>query len=143
MTGPPPRTILPVIIGIALTAALLVVLGYLARLRRNAEPATPVLTILHPGPEPVDSPLIVRFASTEPLELAPTGWVSGRWHLHARVNGAEYMPAATDLVSEDSIYTWTITAARRGAVAIQLGFANEQHREILSSRTAVVSTILR
>jgi hypothetical protein len=127
----------------ALTVVLLAALGYLANLRRNAASSPPTLTVIAPTTEPADSPLIVEFTSTAPLELTANGWTSGHWHLHARVNDTEYMPAAAEITSDGDSYQWTISAIRRGPLSLQLGWADQAHREIASSRTPPIQTTLR
>lgn len=143
MTVPPPRSLLPVFIGVALTVVLLAGLGYLAQLRRNAQPSTPTVFIISPTSAPVDSPMTIRFTSTQPLELTKNGWVAGRWHLHARINNVEYMPAAHEVVASDSTYTWTLPPVRRGPITLRLGWANQHHREVAAGSSDVVRTTVR
>ena len=143
MTVPPSRSLLPVFIGVGLTIVFLFGLGYLANQRRNAQPATPALRVLAPGGAPVDSPLIVRFTSSRPLQLTANGWISGDWHLHARINDVEYMPAAAEISRADSSYVWTIPAVQRGPLTLKLGWADRRHRETSAGSSDVVRTILR
>jgi hypothetical protein len=143
MQAPPPRSILPVVVGIVLTIVLLAGLGYLAQLRRNATPNTPALTVIRPTSEPLDSPFVVEFNSSEPLELTPNGWVADAWHLHARVNGVEYMPAAAEITSSGNTYRWTLPAVPRGPVSFKLGWADQRHREVSTGSSDVVETIVR
>ena len=138
-----PNRLLPVLIGMALTVVLLAALGYLANLRRNAVSSPPTLTVIAPAMAPADSPLIIRFTSTAPLELTSNGWVSSQWHLHARVNDVEYMPAAAEITTDGAGYRWTLPAVRRGPVTFHLGWADQAHREIASSRTPLVQTTLQ
>jgi hypothetical protein len=144
MSAPPPRSLLPVFIGIALTAVLLAGLAYLSSVRRNARPIAPTLTILQPAPgAAVDSPLVVQFTSSAPLVLTPSGWTSGTWHLHARVNQLEYMPAAAEITTLDSSYQWVLPAVPRGAASIKLGWADQRHRETSIGSSDVVRTTIR
>jgi hypothetical protein len=138
-----PKPLLPVFIGVALTVVLLGVLGYLAQLRRNAEPAPPALTILSPGATPADSPFTIRFESSQRLHLGTSGWASGQWHLHARVNGIEYMPAAAEVSDSGSIYRWEIPAIGRGRLSYSLGWADRAHRPVVHGRTPAIETVLR
>lgn len=139
-----PSPIVPVAIGIVLTAALLIGLGYLASQRRNAPSGPPSLTLLAPAHgQVVDSPLVLRFASTLPITATPNGWLAGQWHLHARVNGIEYMPAAADISAGDTAYAWVLNAVPRGSVSIQMGWADLRHREAVSSRTAEIHVIVQ
>lgn len=143
MSTPPTRTLLPVFIGVGLTIVFLVGLGYLANQRRNAQPATPILRILAPTTAAVDSPLVVHFTSSRPLELSANGWISGDWHLHARINDVEYMPAAAEIIRADSAYVWTIPAVGRGPLTLKLGWADRRHRETSAGSSDVVRTEIK
>lgn len=126
-----------VVIGMLLTMLLLIALRYLA-IKRGREPiGVPALTIVAPNPNSaVDSPLIVRFSSSQPIALHPTGWGTGQLHLHARVNGAEHMPAANDISRADATYAWTLHAVGRGPFIVQIGWADRHHRELATGKTA-------
>ena len=135
----------PVIIGIGFTILLLAGLAYIASQRRNVTGAsTPQLTIVTPAPGmQIDSPLVIRFTSASPIVLHPSGWGAGNLHLHARINGVEFMPAAQDIRQEAEAYLWTIPSQQAGPVAIRLGWADQAHRELSSGATDTVSAILR
>lgn len=111
-TSPPQRTSLtPVIIGFALAASLLFLLGWLANRSRNAAPPiTPRVVLVSPARDTTagDS-LTLTFTTSIPIELQQTGWGAGRYHLHTMVNTVELMPGPADIVpvGEDR-YTWTV-----------------------------------
>lgn len=135
------QRLLPVFIGIAFTAVFLVVLAWLAQSRRNAAPlALPIEVLAPPDGAVVDSPLIVRFRTREPLALQPTGWGTQRLHVHARVSNIEHMPAAADIVQTDSVFTWTLRTVPRGTHPLKLGWADQRHRE-LSAGASTTHTI--
>ena len=136
--------ILPVVIGIALTGILLACLAYAARLRNAAEATmAPELTIVAPAESAVvDSPLVIRFRSAHPLDLMDTGWGHDSFHLHASLNGVEYMPAASDIVLTGEQYSWTIHAPR-GPVRFYLGWADHMHRALQKGMTDTVSASIR
>lgn len=137
------RRLFPVFIGIGLTILFLIGLAYLADRRRNAEPLVESIKLLDPTPGAVvDSPLVVRFATTAPLALSESGWGTRQLHLHARVDGVEYMPAAADIVREDSVFVWTLLAVRKGPHTLRIGWANLAHRE-LNTGAAEVDFSLR
>jgi len=127
----------------ALTVILLFGLGYLAQVRRAAPPSTPTVRVLQPTGEAADSPLVIRFTASRPLELTTNGWVSGAWHLHARVNNASLMPAAADIARSDSVYAWTLAGIPRGPVSLKLSWADQRHREVSAGSSDVVETTLR
>ena len=136
--------IFPVIIGIALTGVLLACLAYAAKLRNAAEAETaPELTITSPvRGETVDSPLVIAFTSAHPLDLMETGWGHDAFHLHASVNGIEYMPAAADISAEGRTYRWTIPAPR-GLVRFHLGWADHMHRPLQTGMTDPLEATVR
>lgn len=134
-----------VVIGIVLTMLLLFGLRYLA-IRRGAavSPDIPALNVIAPTENAaVDSPLVVRFSSSRPITLQPSGWGAGHFHLHARIDQAEHMPAAADIVRADSVYEWTLPAVRRGSFSVQLGWADMQHRELATGKTPPIWATVR
>jgi hypothetical protein len=131
-------------IGIALTAALLIGLGYLTSSRRSAAPRAQPVEILAPADQAtVDSPLVVLFVTREPLALHPTGWGTDDLHLHARVAGVEYMPAAAEIVQTDSVFRWTLPSVPRGSHTIQLGWADLRHRELSAGKSRQINVTIR
>ena len=138
------RKILPVIIGMALTVVLLACLAYAARLRNAAElEMAPQLSINAPAQgTATDSPLVIRFTAAHPLDLMETGWGHDRFHIHASINGVEYMPAAADIVAQGSQYAWTIQAPR-GPVSFYLGWADHMHRPLQKGMTDTVQATIR
>jgi hypothetical protein len=136
--------ILPLIIGMALTGVLLACLAYAAKLRNAAElEMAPQLTINAPAQGMViDSPLVIRFTAAHPLDLQPTGWGHKGFHLHASVNGVEYMPAAADIVVQGGQYAWTIHVPS-GPVSFYLGWADRMHRALPQGMTDTIQAAIR
>ena len=146
MTETERRNVVPVVIGLALTSLFLLLLAYLANARRNAERfAVPAITILAPTDgAAVDSPLVVRFSSSQPIELRASGWGYRTFHLHALVNGIQHMPAATDLVAEDSAhYRWTLQAVSRGAAELYIAWADQAHRPLAKGGSDTLQVTIR
>ena len=145
MTEPStPNRLLPVFIGIALTAVMLIGLAYLADKRRHAAPLAQPINIIQPlDQQVVDSPLVLRFSTSEPLKLHPTGWGTDRLHLHARVGGIELMPAAAEITAADSVFSWVLPAVPRGTHTIQVGWADLHHRELAAGRAPAFSVTVR
>lgn len=145
MSQPEHHKAIPVVIGITLTALVLGFVAYVANARRHAEAvAVPQLSILSPGEgAAVDSPLVVRFTSNQPLVLNPTGWGYRTLHLHAWVNGVQLMPAAADVVQSDSAtYEWTL-ALGRGPQALSLAWADQAHRPLTAGGSDTIRVELR
>jgi hypothetical protein len=139
-----PVRIAPVIIGIVLTIILLAGLAYISKLRRNAVTHAPALAISAPlDGQPVDSPLVLRFTSAEPITLRAAGWGVAHYHLHAHINSVEHMPAAADIELVDGQYQWTLAVVPRGPLAIRLGWADLQHRAVVSGASDTIRTLLR
>ena len=130
------RSIAPVVFAVVLTGAFLVAIGYAASQRRKAEANTaPQVRVLSPAAgDIVAAPITVRFTSSRPLEPAEGGWGDGRYHIHALINGREYMPAAADIeAGPDGTYTWRIAASVKGAATLTLVWADRGHRRLPGS----------
>jgi hypothetical protein len=133
-----------VFIGIALTAVFLIALAWLAQQRRNAAPLARPIRMISPADQAVlDSPLVVRFTTSEPLALHPSGWGTDKLHLHARVGAVKHMPAAADITRTDSVFTWTLTAVPRGMHPLKLGWADRRHRELSAGATPTRTITIR
>jgi hypothetical protein len=129
----PRRSIAPVVFGLVLTGAFLVAIGYAASQRRKAEAITaPQVMVLSPADgDVVPAPITVRFTSSRPLTPAVGGWGDGRYHIHAVINGREYMPAAADIEgTPDGSYIWRIAADAKGAATLSLVWADRAHRRL-------------
>ena len=138
------RGIWPVALGIGITAVLLLGISMLAQRRRSQLSAVPELTIIAPAADAsTDSPLVVHFSSDRRLVLGNSGWGVPGLHLHAWVNDVQYMPAASDIsVDSGTIYSWTLPGARRGAVAVRLGWADSTHKALSNGSSQTISSIL-
>lgn len=136
--------ILPLIIGMALTGVLLAALAYAAKVRNAAEKeAAPEITISAPARGvAADSPLVIAFTAAHPLDLMPTGWGHGTFHLHASINGVEYMPAAADIVGRGAQYEWTIPNAPKGPIEFYLGWADHMHRPLQKGMSDTIHATL-
>jgi hypothetical protein len=136
------RTFAPVLLGIALTCAFLLLIGYAARKRRAMESQPlPRLTIIAPARgDVVDSPLVVRFTSPRPLVLQPSGWGYQKFHLHVWINGVQHMPAGADIRQVDGeTYDWMLASVRNGRATVYLGWADQAHRERRQSSSDTIS----
>ena len=123
---------------------MLIGLGYLAEKRRHAAPLAQPINIIQPlDQQVVDSPLVLRFKTSEPLKLHPTGWGTDRLHLHARVGSIEFMPAAAEITATDSGFSWVLAGVPRGRHTINVGWADLHHRELSAGRAAPFTVTVR
>jgi hypothetical protein len=134
-------SLLPAIIGISIAGALVLVLGFWIAGRPPAGDRRPDVRILAPSSDTTsDGRLLLEFETSQPLELQPTGWGTGRFHLHALVNGVERMPAANDIQARPrGNYSWLLSDLPDSAV-VQLVWALPSHQRLTegSSETRVV-----
>lgn len=140
------RNLMPIVIGIAFTCVFLVLLAYLAQRRKSAGQDVPQLLVTNPlANAVVDSPLVVRFTSSAPIELQPTGWGYQHMHLHAALDNEQYMPAAADITQVDSVtYDWLIAAPRSPRPRhLHLGWADMAHRPLPYGGSTPVEVTIR
>jgi hypothetical protein len=140
-----PRSMRPVMIGVAMTVMFLILLGYLTQKRRQDLAAVPRLSITTPAPHTVvDTPLVIRFTSSPALQLQPTGWGYDRMHLHAWLNDQQYMPGATDIhVLDERTFEWILPTAVRGSATLRLRWADAMHRALPEGATEPVTIEIR
>jgi hypothetical protein len=132
-------SLVPAVIGFAIAGVLILTLGFWTASRRISTRETPLITVLQPAQDTVISgDLTLRFASTIELAIQPAGWGSGRFHIHALVNGAERMPAPVDIqVVGDREYVWTLSALPASA-EVQLVWALPDHRRTASGASGAI-----
>ncbi len=135
-------SVLPAVIGLFLAGLLILALGFWTATRKNQDPPIPTVTLVRPSADTtVDGALTLEFRTGRKLSLQPAGWGSGRYHLHALVNGSERMPAPADIRSMGGDrYSWVLSALPDSA-QIQLVWAlpNHQRRSEGASRAIQVS----
>jgi len=131
--------------GIAATAFFLGLLAYVANKRQSEQAAVPALAIMAPiAGSAADSPLVITFSSTKPIELTPKGWGAAGLHLHAWVNDVQYMPAASEIKKiNGSQYQWALPLIGRGPLVVRLGWADVRHRPIAAGSTPDVPLTLQ
>jgi hypothetical protein len=135
---------LPAALGLALAALLILGLGLWTATRRKTDPGSPSVTVIQPARDTVVShQLTLRFSSSLPLSLQPTGWGAGRYHLHALVNGQERMAAAADIRTlSDSTYEWQL-ADLPDSARIQLVWALPNHRRLTQGASRLIRVHVR
>jgi hypothetical protein len=88
--------------------------------------------------------LVLRFRSERPLRLTRDGWGVGPLHVHASVDGIEYMPAARDIreVSPGE-YEWTLPGVGAGSAEVRLFWSDESHRPMEAGASDVLTVPIR
>jgi hypothetical protein len=132
-------SLLPVIIGISLAGALILVLGFWVSRRQPTSADQPRATLDSPARDTtITGPLQLEFRTEPPIRIQPTGWGTGRHHLHVLVNGVERMPAATDIEAlGDTAYSWTLTGLPDSA-DVQLVWALPNHQRLTAGSSQPV-----
>ena len=128
---------LPAAIGVALAALAILGLGLWTASRPDT--AHPTVTLISPAQDTsVSGELALRFRSSRPLVLQPTGWGTGRYHLHVLVNGQERMPGPNDIRALDSdLYQWRLTDLPDSA-RVQLVWALPNHQRLAEGASHTV-----
>ena len=116
---------------------LILVLGFWVSRRPPADDRQPEVRLLSPGADTTsDGSVRLQFQTTRPLELQPTGWGTGRFHLHALVNGVERMPAASDIQAlPGGDYQWLLSDLPDSA-QVQLVWALPSHQRLPQGASA-------
>ena len=140
--APSRPSLTPAVIGIALAGALILVLGFWTA-RRPVRVGHPQVDLLQPGRDTtVSGPLTLVFRSSQRLAMLPTGWGTGRHHVHVLANGVELMPAAADIrpLGNDR-YAWVL-AGLPDSAQLQLVWAlpNHTRQAAGASRSVLVRT---
>jgi hypothetical protein len=117
------------VIGFGLAGFLILGLGVWTAKRPPSARRTPQIQLLQPTRDTVISgALTLRFATDAALALQPAGWGTGRFHIHALVNGVEQMPAPTDIrAAGNREYIWTFSDLPDSAEVV-LVWALPDHR---------------
>ena len=140
--APSRPSLLPAVIGLVLAGALILVLGFWTA-SRPERADHPTVDLLQPARDTtVTGPLTLVFRTSQRLNMEPTGWGTGRHHIHVLANGIELMPAAADIrpVGNDR-YEWVLTSLP-DSVQLQLVWALPNHSRLTagSSRSVLVRT---
>ena len=125
-----PPSLLPVIVGFLLAGVALLVLGFWVA---NREPVdtTPTLRLLSPARDTATAgPITLHFSTDRELTLQPTGWGSGRYHVHVLVGAVELMPGPSDIrPTGERTYAWSIPAVEDTAT-VQLVWSLPNHSRL-------------
>ena len=121
---------MPVIVGIIMCGAVILTLGWCTKGIRPPD-LTPSVTMLEPSADTTTgAELHLVFKPKPGLELLPTGWGTGSYHLHAVLAGVELMPAAADITPrDDSTFVWRVPVPP-GTNWLQLVWAGTNHGRI-------------
>ena len=128
---PPDRpSLLPIVIGFTLAGVFILALGFWAA-HRSPGDSHPTIRLLSPSRDTVARGTVtLRFHTSVPLHLQPTGWGAGRFHIHAMVNATELMPGAASIRGlGDRVYEWSIPAPD-SAATLQLFWSLPNHARV-------------
>lgn len=144
----PQRRLVAIAAGYALAGAFVLWLGFwvAGRESRPAVPSAHALVIYDPAPGAVvERPVTLLFETRAPLSLEPAGWVAGRLHLHASVDGVEIMPGPNDIRPLGAgRFRWQLPATvAAGTRQIQLYWAGPDHRPLVDGASAPVRIEVR
>lgn len=136
-----PSSRTPAIIGFLVAGA--VILGasfFVSTLDRDGYDAVPPISIVAPASgDTVENPLTITFRTPGALAYDNAmGWMAGELHLHAMVNGREFMPAAADIAPQDSTFTWRLPSIDPGEHRIYLTWAGRHHGNLRGQADTVV-----
>lgn len=127
--APPSRT--PAIIGFLIAGAAILGASFLVSTLdrdRDGDNVPPISIVAPASGDSIADPPAILFATPAPLELHPgMGWMARDLHLHAMVDGREYMPAAADIAARDSLWTWTLPPLGPGTHTLYLTWAGRHH----------------
>jgi len=112
--------------------------------RFAAKPAPPI-TILEPADgDTVGTDITLVFETPAPLRLTPSGWLAGRLHVHANVNGVELMPAAADMEEVGkNRFAWRLLPQRPGPATIRMEWATPDHRAVEAGGSPEIRVFVR
>lgn len=110
----------------------------------EAAGAPPELEIVSPTEgSSIDGPLVFEFRAPGDLAPLPGGWGLAPYHLHAEIDGVEYMPAPNDIVRVDSAYQWDMGELPPGRYELRLFWADAEHLPVRDGSTGLITVGVR
>ncbi|HET7274440.1 MAG TPA: hypothetical protein VFI91_04645 [Longimicrobiaceae bacterium] len=104
----------------------------------------PAVEVIAPADgEALEGPLVFVFTAPGNLAPMPGGWGVAPFHLHAEIDGVEYMPAPDDIAREDGRYRWHMGPLPAGRHELRLFWADAQHRPVRDGSTAMITVGVR
>lgn len=104
----------------------------------------PELELIAPGDgASLEGPLVFVFSAPGNLAPLPGGWGLAPYHLHAEIDGVEYMPAPDDIARADGEYRWDMGNLPPGRHRLRLFWADEQHRPVRDGSTSLITVGVR
>jgi hypothetical protein len=142
-----PDALLGVVGGAMVLGALIVLVlgGERDTGSRSTITEAPQLTIV----EPADGQILagrlqVVFTVTEPLRAGPAGWGVDSLHIHASVNGREFMPASADVQRVDaSHFRWVLPRVAPGPVRLRLYWSGPDHRPLAAGASETIGVTIQ
>jgi hypothetical protein len=138
----PSRT--PAIIGFLIGGAVVLALGFVGSMRRDAGgDSAPALRLLAPADgDTVDNPVVLRFTTPADLRLQRDGWIADDLHLHALADHRELMPGAAEITTDGESFSWTLQPLQPGEHRVYLTWAGRNHANI-AGPTDTIRIIVR
>ena len=127
-------------------ALLLMLFGGAGDTTETAEAsAPPQITLLEPTEgEQLAGPVPVVFQLPGRLQPGAGGWHVGQFHVHASVDGAEFMPGPADIRPVGTYqYRWTLPSLPPGSRTVRLLWSGPDHRPLAEGASAPVTIEVR
>ena len=136
-TGDRPRSLVPIVGSFLVGGAFLLIVGFWAGSRRGESGEARVdaprqIVLLEPDSAATfDGEVPLVFETSQALHFMRDGWMAGRAHLHAYIDGVELMPDRDDLEEiGERRYRWVITGLAPGPHEIRLVWSGPDHRPL-------------
>lgn len=112
----------------------------------SAPDDVPALAVRQPADGvrvPIGVPVEVVFTSEREIRPMPGGWGTDSLHLHLRVGGVEYMPAAGDIQRlPNGFYRWSFGPLDEGLHVLRLFWSDTQHRPLTEGSSRGVRIVV-
>jgi hypothetical protein len=110
-----------------------------------SDASPPAILLLSPeSGASVDTPLELTFRVPVRIGPSPAGWGTGGHHLHAEIDGREFMPGPGDIRQlESGTYRWTVQGVRPGSSAVRLFWSDRTHQPLSEGATPPVLLNIR
>jgi hypothetical protein len=127
-------------------AVLLMLFGGAGDTTGSTEPSVPPqITLVAPASgEQVSGRVPVVFQLPLRLQQGAGGWHVGQFHMHASIDGAEFMPGPADIQPVGTYqYQWTFPPLPPGSRTVRLFWSGPDHRPLPEGASAPVTVEVR
>ncbi|MQA90770.1 MAG: hypothetical protein GEU90_11105 [Gemmatimonas sp.] len=107
--------------------------------------APPQLQLLAPSRgDTVPAPIGLQFSSPVPLTNQPGGWGAKGFHLHAEIDGREWMPGPSDIRRQaDGSYAWAVAKLSPGDHSLRIVWSDADHMPVTGGGTKQAPIVVR